>query len=74
MFNILQMLFNPQQAVQNLVMEKANCQNNPLFQRAQQMADGKNEDQLEQTARNLCKQRGIDFDTAFAEFKRQYKL
>ena len=74
MFNILQMLFNPQQAVQNLVMEKANCQNNPLFQRAQQMADGKDEDQLEQTARNLCKQRGIDFDTAFAEFKRQYKL
>ena len=74
MFNILQMLFNPQQAVQNLVMEKANCQNNPLFQRAQQMAEGKDEDQLEQTARNLCKQRGIDFDTAFAEFKRQYKL
>ena len=74
MFNILQMLFNPQQAVANLVMEKANCQNNPLFQRAQQMAEGKDEDQLEQTARNLCKQRGIDFDTAFAEFKRQYKL
>ena len=74
MFNVLQMLFNPQQAVQNLVMEKANCQNNPLFQRAQQMAEGKDEDQLEQTARNLCKQRGIDFDTAFAEFKRQYKL
>ena len=74
MFNILQMLFNPQQAVQNLVMEKANCQNNPLFQRAQQMAEGKDESELEQTARNLCKQRGIDFDTAFAEFKRQYKL
>ena len=74
MFNVLQMLFNPQQAVQNLVMEKANCQNNPLFQRAQQMAEGKDESELEQTARNLCKQRGIDFDTAFAEFKRQYKL
>ena len=74
MFNILQMLFNPQQAVQNLVMEKTNCQNNPLFQRAQQMAEGKDDNQLEQTARNLCKQRGIDFDTAFAEFKRQYKL
>ena len=68
------MLFNPQQAVANLVMEKANCQNNPLFQRAQQMAEGKDDNQLEQTARNLCKQRGIDFDTAFAEFKRQYKL
>ena len=74
MFNILQMFFNPQKAVENLVMEKTNCQNNPLFQRAQQMAEGKDENQLEQTARNLCKQRGIDFDTAFAEFKRQYKL
>lgn len=74
MFNILQMFFNPQKAVENLIMEKTNCQNNPLFQRAQQMAEGKDDSQLEQTARNLCKQRGIDFDTAFAEFKRQYKL
>lgn len=36
-----------------------NFNSNPLFQRAQQMAQGKSEQQLEQTAENLCKQRGI---------------
>ena len=37
-----------------------NFSNNPLFQRAQQMAQGKSEKELEQTAANLCQQRGIN--------------
>lgn len=36
--------------------------NNPLFYRAQQMAAGKNEEELKQTAMNLCKQMGFDFE------------
>lgn len=36
--------------------------NNPLFHRAQQMAAGKNEEELKQTAMNLCKQMGFDFE------------
>lgn len=76
MFNILQMFANPQMAMQNLMgnMMQNNLQNNPLFERAKQMAKGKNDDQLMQTARNLCQQQGIDFDQAFAQFKQQYKL
>lgn len=35
---------------------------NPLFQRAQQMAAGKSEEELKQTAMNLCKQMGFDFE------------
>lgn len=35
---------------------------NPLFQRAQQMASGKSEEELKQTAMNLCKQMGFDFE------------
>lgn len=31
-------------------------QNNPLFQRAQQMVQGKSEQEIEQIASNLCKQ------------------
>lgn len=42
--------------------------NNPLFKRAQEMASGKDEKQLEQTARNLCQQRGIDYDEALKQF------
>lgn len=36
--------------------------NNPLFHRAQQMAAGKSEEELKQTAMNLCKQMGFDFE------------
>ena len=76
MFNILQMFANPQMAIQNLMgsMMQNNFQNNPLFERAKQMTKGKNDEQLMQTAKNLCQQQGIDFDTAFAQFKQQYKL
>lgn len=44
---------------------------NPLFQRAQQMAQGKSEEELKQIANNLCKQRGIDLNEAYAQFEKQ---
>lgn len=47
-------------------------QNNPLFQRAQQMVQGKSEKEIEQIASNLCKQRGININDAFEQFK-QFK-
>lgn len=47
-------------------------QNNPLFQRAKQMASGKSEKELEQVAMNLCRQRGVDINKAFEQFK-QFK-
>lgn len=47
-------------------------QNNPLFQRAQQMVQGKSEQEIEQIASNLCKQRGININDAFEQFK-QFK-
>lgn len=52
------------QAMVNLAMK-----NNPLFKRAQQMMRGKNEQQLEELAKNLCKQRGVDLDTAVKQFQ-----
>lgn len=45
-------------------------QNNPLFQRAQQMVQGKSEHEIEQIASNLCKQRGININDAFEQFKK----
>ena len=45
---------------------------NPLFQRAQQMARGKSEEELKQIANNLCKQRGIDLNEAYAQFEKQF--
>lgn len=52
------------QAMVNLAMK-----NNPLFKRAQQMMRGKNEQQLEELAKNLCKQRGVDLDMAVKQFQ-----
>lgn len=51
-----------------------NIYSNPLYQRAQQMAQGKNEQQLEQTAENLCRQRGIDMQQALKQFKQFKKV
>lgn len=46
-------------------------QGNPMFQRAQQMAQGKNQQELEQTAKNLCQQIGIDYNDALKQFNNQ---
>lgn len=46
--------------------------NNPLFQRAQQMAQGKSEQELKQIASNLCQQRGIDMEQAYKQFEQQF--
>ena len=43
--------------------------NDPNFQRAKQMVEGKNEDELLETAENLCKQRGIDLKQAYKAFE-----
>lgn len=51
-----------------------NFSSNPLYQRAQQMAQGKNEQQLEQTAENLCRQRGIDMQQALKQFQQFKKM
>lgn len=42
-----------------------------MFQRAQQMAQGKNQQELEQTAKNLCQQIGIDYNDALKQFNNQ---
>ena len=46
---------------------------NPLFQRAQQMAQGKSENELKQVANNLCKQKGISLEDAYNQFQNQMK-
>lgn len=66
MMQAMQMMHNmqnPQQMMQGMF------QNNPLFKRAQQMAQGKSEQELEQVARNLCQQRGVDFEAMKQQFQ-----
>lgn len=42
-----------------------NLNNNTLFKRAQEMAKGKDENELKQIAQNICKEKGIDYEKAF---------
>ena len=57
-----------------MIQQMANqmLRNNPSFQRAMQMAHGKSEEELKQIANNLCKQRGINIDEAYAQFEQQF--
>ena len=69
---ILQLIkngINPQQ----LVMEILKQNNNPILQNANALAQKGDIKALEQLARNLSQQRGLDFDTEFANFKNQLK-
>lgn len=44
-------------------------QNNPLFARAQQMANGKSEDEIKMIAMNICKEKGIDIEQMMQQFQ-----
>lgn len=50
----------------------AQFQGNPFFQQAQQMSQGKTDEELKQTCMNLCRSRGINFDQAMNQFQSQF--
>lgn len=63
---------NPQQMMMNMLQQQAN--GSPIGQNLLKMAQNNDGKGIEQVARNLCAQRGLDFDTEFAAFKRQLGL
>ena len=50
-----------------------NLVSNPLFQMASNMVKGKSSAELQQIAMNICKEKGLDFEAAFSNFKQQFK-
>ena len=58
---------NPQQFVMNMLKQNQD----PMVIQLMQMANSGNTKQIEQFARNVCKERGMDFDKSFAEFMKQ---
>lgn len=48
--------------------------NNPIGQNLIKMAQNNDTKGIEQVARNLCAQRGLDFDKEFAAFRKQLGL
>ena len=58
---------NPQQFVMNMLKQNQN----PMAIQLMQIVKNGNTNQIEQFARNICKERGMDFDESFAEFMKQ---
>lgn len=62
---------------QNLIMQMMQqlmMQGNPIFNRAMQMGNGKNETEMEQVARNICQNKGLDYDKMKSAFSNQYGI
>lgn len=58
---------NPMEMITKMMMSRLS--GNPVFERAQQMAQGKSISEIQETARNICKQRGFDYDKMLSEFQ-----
>ena len=56
---------NPQQLVAQILQQN----NNPILQNAKVLAQNGDMKALEQLARNLSQQRGVDFDKEFNNFR-----
>ena len=63
---------NPQRMVLNMLEQQT--ENNPFAANLLQLAKGNKSGEIEQIARNLAKEKGIDFDTEFNNFKKTLGL
>lgn len=63
---------NPQQLVMNIL--EGEMSNTPMGQNLLQLAKEQKTEDIEKIARNLCAQRGMDFDKEFKSFKQRIGL
>ena len=61
---------NPEQLLMGIL--ESGAQSNPVYANLLTMAKEGRTSDIEAFARNLAKERGIDFDKEFSAFKRQY--
>jgi hypothetical protein len=63
---------NPQQIIMNLL--ESNSGNNPILQNLLGLAKNNDTKGIEEFARNMMKERGMDFDKEFNAFKQNLGL
>ena len=68
---ILKSMGNPQQFIQNM-MGNSQIMSNPMAKNIMGMAQKGDFAGVEQLGRNIAKEKGIDFDQAFAQFRNQF--
>ena len=64
---------NPQQVVLSMLEQNAN-QGNAVAANLMQLARQGNTREIEQIARNIAKEKGVDFDKEFNSFKQMFGL
>lgn len=70
--NIFQMMkAGPQQFIQQM-MGNNQMMNNPIMKNTMQMAQQSNTQGIEQMARNLCKEKGLNADDVFNQIKSRF--
>nr|DAE85403.1 MAG TPA: hypothetical protein [Bacteriophage sp.] len=71
--NVFQMINsgNPKQIVMRM-MNNPQIANNPMAKNMFEMAKNGNLKGIEEMGRNIAKERGVDFDKAFSDFKNQF--
>ena len=60
---------NPQQAMLQMLSNNSN----PMAQNVLKMAQNGDTKGIEQFARNVCKEKGVDFDKEFSKFAENFK-
>lgn len=67
MINLIKNNRNPQEFVLNMVQEQAG--NNPLFANLLSLAKNGRGNEIEAIARNMMREKGLDFDVEFNKFR-----
>lgn len=57
----------------NMAMNMLKNNTNPIFNNLMQMMEKGDDKGIEQFARNICKEKNIDFDKQFGEFMNNFK-
>ena len=69
--NVLKQFFAQGLSPQNIFAKIS--MNNPIFANLMNMAQKGDAKSVEDFARNICKQRGVDFDTEYSRFRSNFK-
>ena len=72
-FQMIQEIKNPQQFLQQ-IMGNSQMMQNPMIKNTVQMAQNRDAKGIEQLARNLCKEKGINADDMFNQMKNKFGM
>lgn len=71
--SFVQAMRNPQVFIQNM-MKNNEVMKNPILKNTMEMAQSGNSKGVEELARNLCKEKGINADEALNKIKSQFGI